>query len=348
MDGNGLDLIGIEGGAKFDWDDDGIAEATGWIKGNDAILVYDFDHDQKVTHSNEISFIDYAPDATTDMEGLRAFDSNADGMFSSADEKWIDFGIWQDKDSNGVTDEKEYKSLDEAGIVEIDLNTDQTNQMDENGNILQGTSQFKLADGTTGEVGDVAFTVVDYEISQTSYVINLDEIEGDNDCIVIDETNINNDTDNNVDQLDINVDTVNNESETSLSSGAGDSADSIDSMSDNDGNSSGLLTDDEGASIDLPKETENDEGTDAGDIESSSTNDVDNQIQDASTEGIISDSEITDAEIARVATQLQSDIAGYDEYSTEEVEIVSVIDDPIAAADQQDDQQDDTGDLIAA
>jgi len=348
MDGNGLDLIGIEGGAKFDWDDDGVAEATGWIKGNDAILVYDFDHDQKVTHSNEISFIDYAPDATTDMEGLRAFDSNADGMFSSADEKWIDFGIWQDKDSNGVTDEKEYKSLDEAGIVEIDLNTDQTNQMDENGNILQGTSQFKLADGTTGEVGDVAFTVVDYEISQTSYVINLDEIEGDNDCIVIDETNINNDTDNNVDQLDTNVDTVNNESETSLSSGAGDSADSIDSMSDNDGNSSGLLTDDEGASIDLPEETENGQGDDVGDIQPSSIDDMDNQIQDTATESIISDSGINDAEIARVAIQIQSDIAGYDEYSNEEVDIVSVIDDPVVAADQQDDQPDDTGDLMAA
>ena len=52
---------------------------------------------------------------------LAALDSNGDGKITLADLLWSELKVWQDYDRDGVTDAGELKTLDELGIVTLDL-----------------------------------------------------------------------------------------------------------------------------------------------------------------------------------------------------------------------------------
>lgn len=56
------------------------------------------------------------------MEALQiAFDTDGDKYLTPEDARWAEFGIWQDADSDGKTDDGEFKSLDEMGVLSIRL-----------------------------------------------------------------------------------------------------------------------------------------------------------------------------------------------------------------------------------
>lgn len=63
----------------------GFATRTGWIGKDDGFLIYNKDSDNRVTATDEVSFIFYVSGAKTDLEGLKHFDSNNDGKLTSAD-----------------------------------------------------------------------------------------------------------------------------------------------------------------------------------------------------------------------------------------------------------------------
>ena len=50
------------------------------------------------------------------------FDTNKDKIFNNADDKFSDFYVWQDKNSNGAVEGGELKSLKEHGIKSINFN----------------------------------------------------------------------------------------------------------------------------------------------------------------------------------------------------------------------------------
>ena len=88
-------------------------------------------------------------EAKTDLEGLRAVDSNEDGVFDGADEKCQSFGLWQDKNSNGQSEDDEFATLEESGITAIKLSSnEQFAEVD--GNTVFGQTTFEKADGSTG------------------------------------------------------------------------------------------------------------------------------------------------------------------------------------------------------
>ncbi len=91
-------------------------------------------------------------------------------VFDAADARFAEFQVWQDADQDGITDPGELMTLAEAGIVSIDLDRVPTgNEVSPFGddNVLLSTSSFTRADGTTGEVGDVAFRFSDEETPAT-------------------------------------------------------------------------------------------------------------------------------------------------------------------------------------
>jgi len=165
LDGDGVELVSIDQGIGFDWNRDGEAEATGWVGADDGLLVYDANHDLTVTRADEVLLRELVPGAATDLEGLRAMDDNADGIFSEHDAAWQDFGIWQDTNGNGVCEDGEFSSLEELDITSIDLNSDNLQEEIE-GNTVYGHAQFTRADGSTGEVGDVALAGEEIEFIQ--------------------------------------------------------------------------------------------------------------------------------------------------------------------------------------
>ena len=154
LDGDGIELLNIDEGITFDWNYDAIPDTCGWVAADDGLLAYDYNQDGVIKEANELSLKDYAPDATTDLEGLRAFDSNEDGVFDSSDDEWDQFGIWQDKNSNGVSEEGEFTGLDELEIESISLESDDAYQELE-GNYVYGQTTYTLKDGTENTAADV-------------------------------------------------------------------------------------------------------------------------------------------------------------------------------------------------
>ncbi|WP_354443570.1 Ig-like domain-containing protein [Ottowia thiooxydans] len=161
LGGDGLQLIDAASSpAQWDVNGDGAADQMGWIGPQDAFLALDRDGDGRITRLDEFSFMDDWPGARTDLEGLQAFDTNGDGMLSAEDERWQDFGLFQDLNSNGIQDEGEFTPMVDTGIVAISL-TGQGEAFDINGNLVMGMTTVWMADGSTREAGDVMLRVID-------------------------------------------------------------------------------------------------------------------------------------------------------------------------------------------
>ncbi len=157
VDGDGIDLIAPEDSNMFaDINGDGWQDRIGWVASSDALLAYDKNDDGAISDRDEVSFVGYAENARTDMEGLRAFDTDGDGQLTAADEEWARFGLLQDANGNGQQDEGEWTTLEELGIESIGLNPEGDASLN-NGNAVLGTSTVTYADGHTTEAGDVVF-----------------------------------------------------------------------------------------------------------------------------------------------------------------------------------------------
>nr|WP_315240818.1 cadherin-like domain-containing protein [uncultured Albidiferax sp.] len=160
MNGDGLHFIDVDdSNVFFDVNGDGWRRRMAWTSPGDGLLAYDKSQDGKIDQWDEISFVPYAPQGQTDLESLKlAFDSNRDGLFTAADEAWAKFGVWQDANSNGVTDAGEYKSLTELGIASIKLTTDGKFQVID-GQTVHGMTVATRTNGAQLAVGDVTLNI---------------------------------------------------------------------------------------------------------------------------------------------------------------------------------------------
>ena len=108
LGGNGLDLIRQKTGVYFDLVGDGFAEKTAWVKGTDGFLVRDLNANGTIDNISEM----FGNAQTSGFTHLAALDGDADGKISAADAAFASLQIWQDLNSNGVTDavfEAEFK-----------------------------------------------------------------------------------------------------------------------------------------------------------------------------------------------------------------------------------------------
>jgi hypothetical protein len=172
LDGDGsIAYLGLEAGVHFDFDSDGQAEATSWVSSADGILVYDADGDGTVSSADEISFTSYHPDAETDLQGLSlAFDSNQDGHLNGLDDSFSAFAVWQDLNSDGISDPGELMTLEQAGIADIALTGDGLASVAAGGDVLiHGSTLVTYADGSTTVAQDVEFaTMIDAVLADPS------------------------------------------------------------------------------------------------------------------------------------------------------------------------------------
>ena len=156
LDGDGR--IASSNLVSFDVDGDGIRDQVGWIGGGDALLALDRDGNGSIDKGAEISFMSDLPGAQTDLEGLRAYDSNGDGRLDAADQRFADFRLWRDANLDGVSQSGELVSLADAGIASLSLAAaapSQSSADDATISIL-GSTSFTRTDGSSGLAGDVA------------------------------------------------------------------------------------------------------------------------------------------------------------------------------------------------
>lgn len=169
LDGDGVELLSIENShVSFDQNNDGAVDETGWVSGDDGILVLDRNSNGTIDNASELSFAGDAPAAVSDLEGLRAFDSDGNGFFDLDDEQFVSFRIWQDLNQDGVSQAGELSSLADRGITALDLtlSLSGTALADASDNVLYGESAYVRADGAVGVIGDVflAYRSVQVEI----------------------------------------------------------------------------------------------------------------------------------------------------------------------------------------
>ncbi len=137
---------------------DGNLDSTPWAAPGDAFLALDRNGDGVINDLSEISFVYDLRGAQTDMEGLRAYDSNADGLINPSDERFADFIVWNDQNSDGISQESEMQSLAEAAISSINLELQPSeNEVAAPDVLLYNTATFTREDGSRGEVADVGF-----------------------------------------------------------------------------------------------------------------------------------------------------------------------------------------------
>jgi hypothetical protein len=155
LNGDGVHYLAADAGVTFDYGD-GHKVATAWVDSHDGLLAIDANNNGKVDNGTEIVF---GANGQTDLQGLAAqYDTNHDGVLDAHDAAFAQFGVWQDANSNGVSDAGEFKTLTELGITSISLTGNGQVGTSANGDVtVFGETTFTRTDGTTGTVADVAF-----------------------------------------------------------------------------------------------------------------------------------------------------------------------------------------------
>ncbi|WP_244286826.1 cadherin domain-containing protein [Caulobacter radicis] len=163
LDGDGVNLPSArQSFVMMDQTGQGDVRAMGWVSSGDGLLALDRNGDGRIGDVTEISFTSDAPEAVSDLEGLRAYDSNGNGLLDAGDERFGEFKVWRDLNSDGVSDEGELMSLAEAGVTAINLTLETVSpQADPRDSYLYGTTGYLRADGTWGAVGDAALAVLE-------------------------------------------------------------------------------------------------------------------------------------------------------------------------------------------
>ncbi len=160
LDGKGVQTLKRStSGVRYDLDGDGLADQTSWIGTTEGFLFLDRDGDGTLTSAGELSFLSDMPGATSDLQGLRAFDSTLDGTLSAQDKRFADFRIWQDKNGNGVVDTGEVQTLAAAGVRSINLTVPAYSGTNTGDDVaIVGKGGYTRTNGTTMDLLDAALT----------------------------------------------------------------------------------------------------------------------------------------------------------------------------------------------
>ncbi|WP_440683396.1 calcium-binding protein, partial [Cysteiniphilum halobium] len=126
LDGDGVETVTADGNVLFDHNGDGVKYASGWVGADDALLVRDLDQNGQIDNGLEL-FGDNTvkangEKATDGFDALSDLDDNNDSVFDHNDTAFDELRLWQDSNQDGVVQEGELKSLDDVGVLSVDLN----------------------------------------------------------------------------------------------------------------------------------------------------------------------------------------------------------------------------------
>jgi len=137
--------------AFFDITGDGIREKVGWIKDNDALLVYDKNENSCIDGIGEV----FGNMTKSGFDELRQIaDSNFDSKIDRRDELYNRLQLWSDKNADGISQESELTSLKQEGVVLIDLNAIETS-IEVNGSMINEASHYTDTNNNLELVADV-------------------------------------------------------------------------------------------------------------------------------------------------------------------------------------------------
>jgi Ca2+-binding RTX toxin-like protein len=158
LNGAGLELSSVASSGVGTVDPNGVVTQLGWVGPDDGILVTDRAGDGVLNTTQDLSFVQDAPGATNDLQGLASWDTNGDGVLNASDTDWNQLKIWVDKNQDGVAEPGEVETMAQAGIASISLKG-QASGVDPSTtteSYLVATTSFTTSDGITGAAYDVS------------------------------------------------------------------------------------------------------------------------------------------------------------------------------------------------
>ena len=121
-----VNTLAIEEGVFFDLDNTGHAESTSWVAPQDGLLALDLNNNGIIEDGAELfgngTQLSSGNLAANGFEALQQYDENHDNKIDALDNIFNDLLIWQDLDSDGISDIGELNSLTVLDITSIDLN----------------------------------------------------------------------------------------------------------------------------------------------------------------------------------------------------------------------------------
>ena len=181
LDGDGIETVASNGhdGALFDHDKDGIRTATGWVGKDDGLLVYDRNGDGTVNNGGELfgdnTLLKNGERATSGYQALADLDDNGDGKVDAADSAFAHLRVWRDLNQDGISQQGELLTLDEAKVKALNLIYRKGNYNFGNGNTLIEEGTYIDSDGNKRKMGDLIFAADHFHSRFSDSVTLTDE-----------------------------------------------------------------------------------------------------------------------------------------------------------------------------
>ena len=181
LDGDGVETTSVANGIYFDHDGNGFAEKSGWVGKDDGLLVRDINGNGQIDNGTELfgnnSVLSNGQKAANGFEALKDLDSNNDGVFNNQDTAWNEVKVWKDSNQNGIVDEGELLTMEQANISGINLDYQTGSNEDLSGNAHKQTSTITKTDGTTSTITDVWFDTDHANSIDTTHITIPDNIK---------------------------------------------------------------------------------------------------------------------------------------------------------------------------
>jgi hypothetical protein len=165
LDRDGIEYRTLDDPIRADFDGDGRYSDYSWISPDDGLIVYD-DNMDGIGQKDEWVLTTFVHGAETDLEALRAFDSNGNGILNANDALWAKLKVGRDLNQNGRFDAGELATFAEHGITRVNLeqNVTAVSTPDAPSETAPGVFTFNTGifykDGVAHQFADVALEKV--------------------------------------------------------------------------------------------------------------------------------------------------------------------------------------------
>jgi hypothetical protein len=161
LDGDGIETCSVRDGAYFDHNGDGFSEKTGWVSGDDGLLVLDRNGDGIINSGGELfgdqTVLKNGRKAANGFQALAELDDNKDGKFDINDAAYSQLRVWRDSDGDGYSLPDELIPLSDLGISSIHVDSSIANTTGPEGNTQTRIATYEKTDGTTATIANVNF-----------------------------------------------------------------------------------------------------------------------------------------------------------------------------------------------
>ena len=153
LQGDGVNLTGIEDGVQFDIDADGKTDRLGFVQGDDAFLALDRNGNGRIDDGREL-FGDQHGEKNGFEERAR-FDDKHDDRIDAKDAIYSSLRLLHDRDGDGRVGMTELSTLSELGVEALELAYAADDPYDDDhGNTLAERSAYLHTDGSRRELVD--------------------------------------------------------------------------------------------------------------------------------------------------------------------------------------------------